>query len=208
MTRRGMPAKGINALCENIPIQYRQKKITFAALIGRRIGGTNHPDHTLSGLFRASKTIQSSTNPMTIALAPTESADLEDLQTGRIQEAIDTVAARGGGTVRIGRAVAKTHGIRLYVFDGPKLAMKTSLSSVQMASNAARRVVDAELVVASVEGEPSACNPIGETADARSEVGSRHGADSLPSGVNPTPPHPCCRCGPALAVRPRSRRDW
>ena len=42
---------------------------------------------------------------MTIALATNEAADLVALQTGRIQEAIDTVAARGGGTVRIGSGI-------------------------------------------------------------------------------------------------------
>lgn len=42
---------------------------------------------------------------MTIALTSDTEAQREDLQTARIQEAIDTVAARGGGTVRIGSGV-------------------------------------------------------------------------------------------------------
>ena len=44
------------------------------------------------------------------------------------------------------------------------------LSPVQMARNAAGRVVRVQLVVASVEGESSACNPVGEAADRCSEV--------------------------------------
>jgi hypothetical protein len=73
-------------------------------------------------------------------------------------------------SVPIGGAVTKTHSVRLYIFDSPKLAVKAVLSPVQMARNAARRVVRVQLVVASVEGESAARNPIGEAADRCSEV--------------------------------------
>ena len=96
-----------------------------------------------------------------------------------------------------GRCAA--NGVRLYVFNGPKLTVKTVLPSVQMARNAARRVVGVQLVVAPVENEPTACDAISETADCRPEVN----ADSLRHGANPALRHPYCRFGPAPAGRPR-----
>ena len=65
-----------------------------------------------------------------------------------------------------------------------------------MTRSAARRVVGVQLVVASVEGEPSARNPVGEAADCRAEV--RVGMAQIVFGTGQTQ-H--CLTQAAVAVR-------